>query len=130
MLMSVPKDASILDVPKVEAAEYVPDFSSTTTTADYIRHAALEYGADPASLLATLTCESGLDPNAISQTQDYGVAQIHIASWGITKEQAFDPKFSIDFAAKEFAEGGAHYWVCYDMLHAQSVQHEAMPTMW
>ncbi len=67
-------------------------------------------------LLDTIGCESNWDTHAISKTGDYGIAQLHVKSWGFTKEQSFDPTFSLDFMAKEFSKGEAHYWVCYKRL--------------
>lgn len=115
--MHVPTDVRILSVPTVEAAVYIPDFESTTTTATYIRHAALEFGADPDSLLATLTCESDLDIHAVGDSNSsFGISQIHLpAHPEISKEQALDPEWSIDWAARMFAQGRQSMWTCYNM---------------
>lgn len=110
----------VLSIPVAQAAEYVPDFSSTTTTADYIRHSAQEHGADPDSLVATLTCESKLDPSAVGDYgTSFGIAQIHLpAHEDITKAEALDPQWSIDWAAEQFAEGNQRIWTCYRKLSA------------
>ena len=34
----------------------------------------------------------------------------------ITKEQAFDPEFSIDFLAKNLAKGNGKIWTCFSKM--------------
>ena len=63
-------------------------------------------------MLKVIGCESHWDTHAVSRTGDYGISQIHLAAWGITKEQAFDPAFSLDFMAHQFSLGHEHYWTC------------------
>lgn len=113
-ILHIPSDVRILTIPTVEAAQYVPDFTSTTTTADYVRYAAHEFGADSDFLLKTLICESNLYPGAIGDYgTSFGIAQIHLSAHpDITKAQALDPKFSIDYAAQQFATGNSSMWTC------------------
>jgi hypothetical protein len=45
--------------------------------------------------------------------QSYGLVQIHLpAHPHITKEQATDPEFAIDFLARNVAKGKANMWTC------------------
>lgn len=76
------------------------------------------WGVSETKLRNTLFCESQFKVDAISPTGDYGVAQINLASWpSVTEEEAFNPDFAINFAAKEFAQGNASAWVCYQKLY-------------
>jgi hypothetical protein len=46
------------------------------------------------------------------------VAQIHLpAHPEITLEDAFDPEWAIDWAAREFAEGRQLNWSCWRTLY-------------
>ena len=48
--------------------------------------------------------------------QSFGLVQIHLpAHRTITKEQALDPEFAIDFLAKNLAQGRGTMWSCYKM---------------
>lgn len=87
---------------------------------------ALKYNVSSDKMWATILCESGASTTIQSRhkrpdgsrEQSYGVAQIYLpAHTQITKEQAQDPRFAIDFMAKNFAEGNAHLWSCYNKLY-------------
>lgn len=46
--------------------------------------------------------------------QSYGLVQIHLpAHPNITKAQAIDPEFAIDFLAKNLSKGKGAMWTCY-----------------
>lgn len=46
--------------------------------------------------------------------QSYGLVQIHLpAHPNISKEEATDPEFAVDFLAKNIAAGHASMWSCY-----------------
>lgn len=54
------------------------------------------------------------------QELSFGACQIHLPSHpNITKEQAEDPKFCIEFMAKEFAKGNAWKWACHKIEFPQ-----------
>lgn len=45
--------------------------------------------------------------------QSFGLVQLHLpAHPNITKEQALNPEFAIDFLAKNLAQGRASMWTC------------------
>ena len=48
--------------------------------------------------------------------ESYGLVQIHIPVHDVTKEQALDPQFAIDFLAKNIARGKASMWSCWNNL--------------
>lgn len=82
------------------------------------RYAAL-YGVNREILTNVLTCESRLSASAVGDSgASYGVAQINLPSHPtISKEEALDPEFAINFAAKEFSVGHASLWSCYRILY-------------
>jgi len=46
--------------------------------------------------------------------QSFGLVQIHLpAHTNVSKEQALDPEFAIDFLAKNLAQGRGAMWSCY-----------------
>lgn len=63
-------------------------------------------------------CESSGNPNAIGDNgQSYGLAQIHLPSWpDISKEQALDPEFAINFLAEKLSKNQGYLWTCWRML--------------
>ena len=86
-----------------------------------VRRIAIEEGVDGKVLLATIRCESGLDPNAINKnsngTEDWGIAQFnsywYVGKGLITKEDCFNPEKAVRFMAKQFRAGRASDWICY-----------------
>lgn len=91
------------------------DASSTTAL---IRAAAVKYGLNYDHFYRTLRCESGLNTNAIGDHgTSFGVAQIHLpAHPDITRQEAMNGRWSIEWAAEQFATGGAPMWSCYHIL--------------
>lgn len=71
-------------------------------------------------LVATLKCESGFNPKAVGDKgKSFGIAQIHLpAHPTITKQQALDPMWAIDWTAQQFAKGekGKRMWTCWRNL--------------
>lgn len=79
---------------------------------------------------AIIACESGWNPNIQSKhvyteknvpkgyrvgdrEQSFGLVQIHApAHPNITKEQALDPEFAIEFLAKNLKAGKHRMWTC------------------
>ena len=52
--------------------------------------------------------------------KSFGLAQIHLPDWpDITKEQAKDPDFALNFMAKKFSEDKEELWSCYNLLKKQ-----------
>lgn len=79
-------------------------------------------------ILKTIQCESGFDPLIQSQYKDpsgpngledsWGLAQINLpAHPNITREQAQDWKFSLEFMKKNFAAGNQSMWTCWRNNH-------------
>jgi hypothetical protein len=80
---------------------------------------ALEYGGDSDRIWRVLMCESGASTTIQShhilkgvREESYGLVQIHLPSHPhITKEQAIDPEFAIDYIAKHLTNG-TDRWSC------------------
>ena len=80
-----------------------------------IARVSLEYGVEGKLLTRVIRCESQGNPKAIGDHgTSYGLVQIHMpAHPEITKEQAFDPEFAVDYLAKEISYGNGKIWSCY-----------------
>lgn len=87
---------------------------------------AQKYDIDVGMFSAVIDCESGFDPSIQSQYKDkkgrqeqsYGIAQINLPhNPNVTKAQALDPDYSLDFMARAFSEGNARRWSCYRLLN-------------
>lgn len=95
-----------------------PVVYSTTTAVDIITAYAAHYGIPAQPLIDTLYCESDFNPDAVGDNDtSFGVAQIHLpAHPEITKAEALDPLWAINWAAAQFAAGREHEWTCYNEL--------------
>lgn len=87
-----------------------------------IEKQAQKYGRDPEYMKAIIQCESMGSTTIQSyhhhangkREESYGLSQIHLPSHPyVTKEQALDPEFSIEFMAKNL---GKVKWYCEDMI--------------
>lgn len=94
----------------------------------YIYEAAAREGVKGVRLYHTLYCESGLQPNIQSSVPDpsgpngredsWGIAQIHLPSHPeVSRENALDPIWAIDWAAYQFSQGNARWWTCWRLLY-------------
>ena len=92
---------------------------SVLTINEMITQSAIKYGVSRQILASVIKCESKFNPLAVSKTADYGVAQIHLSAHPtITKSQAFNPKWSIDWMAHEFSLGHQSAWTCWRNLYS------------
>ena len=64
-------------------------------------------------------CESSWDSNAIGDNgNSFGLVQIYLpANPTITKEQALNPVFALNFITDEFLKGHQNRWSCYKILY-------------
>lgn len=105
--------AKILGTAVVLAATIAP--YSTTTPEKAIDFWADFYHVSSVDLYNTISCESGFDPTV---TGDHGlargIAQIRSDYFpSITNAEAYDPDWSVQWMAKQFAAGHAGWWTCY-----------------
>lgn len=95
---------------------------STTTAEDIITSYAIHYGISAQPLIDTLRCESNFDASVVGDKgTSFGVAQLHLpAHPDITKKQALDPLWSINWAAQQFAQGHQHLWSCFNKIYGNN----------
>ncbi len=98
-----------------------------------VRQKAEEYGVSAQNMLAVIGCESKFNPTIQSQhyyteknvpkgynvgdrEQSFGLVQIHLpAHPNVTKEQATDPEFAVDFLARNI-KTNPNMWTCYSKV--------------
>lgn len=87
-----------------------------------------KYGVSYSEMYKTIECESGFDPTIQSLHKDptgpngredsWGLVQIHLPDHpSVTRAEATDPDFALDFMAKSFAAGHASMWSCYTKIY-------------
>jgi hypothetical protein len=75
---------------------------------------ALADGLNPYVFALIITKESQWNPHAISATHDYGLVQINLPSHPeVTKQEAFDPDFSLHWMGEQWKEGNENEWTTY-----------------
>lgn len=83
---------------------------------------AVKYGVKESAMIKTIECESFSSTTLQSKViqkdgtreNSWGISQINLDFHpDITKEQALDPEFALDFMAKMFSTGHADRWSCY-----------------
>lgn len=84
---------------------------------------ALEHEVSTSTLRNLVTSESQWNPNAVSDTGDHGLVQINLFyNPDVTKEQAFDPAFSLHFAADKISKGEEWLWTaCSCIQYARAL---------
>jgi murein DD-endopeptidase MepM/ murein hydrolase activator NlpD len=88
--------------------------------ADLIREKSKQYGVSPSILSSLINKESLFDTKSQRENtkeKSYGLAQINTLVHPVTKNQAMDPSFAIDFAAKRLASMIQKYGL-YDGIQA------------
>lgn len=78
-----------------------------------------KYGVSTTIMHAVVNCESGYQQFAVGDDgTSFGLVQIHQpAHPQITKEQAFDVNFSLDFLASNLSKGKGNLWSCYKKIY-------------
>lgn len=92
--------------------------SATSTQERLIDYYSEKYAINSEYIYATMDCESGFNPKAVGDNgKSFGLAQIHLPSHrDITKKQALDQNFAIEWMVKQFSSGKANMWTCYRNL--------------
>lgn len=108
---------------KAHAATYDDTKLPTSTAQLLVVKAAEKYNLDILAFYYTLDCESGFNSN--EQTGDsgtsIGIAQIHLpVHTEISRTQALDGAWSINWAAQMFAAGHASWWSCWNQYEQLS----------
>lgn len=100
-------------------APYVePIVSKPLTIDEKIDVAAAKYNVSPSLMKKVIFCESSYNPKAVGDGgTSFGLSQIHTPAWpNITKEQAFDEDFAIEFMAEKFSKNKQNLWSCYRIV--------------
>lgn len=81
----------------------------------YIALKAPTMGLDASLVEKVVSCESSFNPRALGDSnQSRGLAQIHKPSHpDITDEEAYDPRFALDFLMENMADGKGKMWTCW-----------------
>lgn len=85
---------------------------------------ALEHGISPVALKNLVKSESSWKPKAVGDKGcSYGLTQINIcAHKEVTKKQALDPEWNLEWAANEIEHGRSYQWTsanCYSLVQTQ-----------
>ena len=96
--------------PYVEIPKVYAEINNIETIEEKIERIASEYNIASTTLYNLVKSESNFDPSA-DNGKDRGLVQINRKHWpDITDEQAFDPDFSLRFAAEKIAKGEEYLW--------------------
>jgi hypothetical protein len=94
--------------------------AATSTVQELIVSDAAKYDVPSEEISTVLDCESTMgkyvegDIGSSTATTSWGIAQINLPNHpDITKAQALNDAFAIDFLAKSIAAGRGYWWTCY-----------------
>lgn len=96
----------------------LPALASASSVSDLISLYASKYEVSEAVMTAVVRCESYFDPAAVGDSgQSFGLSQIYLpAHPDITKEQALDPDFALNFLAYHLSKEQGYLWTCYRQM--------------
>ncbi len=99
---------------------------SFTSLKTLIRHYSELQRVSYDTMYSIVDCETGHTFNPLIQSFAYwhgiredswGLVQINLPSWpDITKAQAQDPNFSLNFLGEKLSQGKGYLWSCYRLL--------------
>lgn len=82
---------------------------------------AAKYKVSPSLMKKVIYCESSYNPKAVGDGgTSFGLSQIHLpAHPEVTKEQAFDEDFAINFMGESFSKNKHRMWSCWRIVTNQ-----------
>lgn len=100
--------------PHVEAASLSRDELVAMAMAD-----ATAYHLNINHFVSTIACESNFVVDEVGDNgTSFGIVQIHlVAHPDVSKEEALDPIFALDWAARQWSIGNEKIWTCYRQLY-------------
>jgi hypothetical protein len=83
---------------------------------------AVAHDLDPELFRAVVSCESSFVKDAVGDAgMSHGAVQIHLPSHPtVTKEQAHDPEFALNWMAERWQEGSEWMWSCYQIVKSKT----------
>lgn len=95
-----------------------PDAIPRVPIEEYASYIAQKYALDERLFKKVIWCESRWEPSAIGDSgHSIGLVQIHLPSHpDITRIQALDSYFAMDFMAQEWTKGNAKKWSCWRLI--------------
>jgi hypothetical protein len=102
-------------------------YTTTEELKDLARSVAAHHGLNEERFLGVIKCESRWDPDTQSEIpakgpngreDSWGLAQIHLPSHpSVSREQAQDPVFALNWMADKWSEGKHRLWSCHKKLY-------------
>ena len=91
---------------------------SSTAIKTRLRAISEATGVSYDTMYAVIDCESGFNPNAVGDSgHSFGLVQIYLDYHPtVTKSQALDPDFAIEFLADKLSKNQGYLWTCYRSL--------------
>ena len=95
---------------------------NASTSQEIIYAAAVNAGIQYKELNSVIQCESGGNPLALGDHgHSRGLVQIsNIYHPDIGDTEAYDPIFSVEYLAKNIAEGNGNLWTCYRIYKSKT----------
>lgn len=105
---------------QVEAKETVQERKVVQIEVAYTQERIIEkiretFPEDPERAVAIAKCESGLNPKAVSPTNDHGLMQINKTVHTVTGD-IYDVETNLKFARKLYDERGWQPWTCNRLI--------------
>lgn len=92
-----------------------PIIVKKVSISDLIAQSADKYNVSEKTMHQVVKCESMYNPNAVGDGgKSFGLVQIYLPSNPtVTKEEALNPNYAIDFLAKGLSKGQGSKWTCF-----------------
>jgi soluble lytic murein transglycosylase-like protein len=75
---------------------------------------AKRYGVSAYEMHTTISCESNYNRYALGDKgKSRGLVQIHSDYHDVSDEDAYNPRFAIEFLAKNLSQGNGKLWTCW-----------------
>ena len=111
---------SLLAVLSTKVTAEAPIIDQTSlSVVDQVKYYSELYNVNIEIVDRVIQCESRYNPNAHNSVGEnsWGLVQINLnAHPDITKEQAIDTNFAINYLVKNISEGNGKMWTCYQKV--------------
>lgn len=114
-----------IPIPETKLSSELGATYSEQQIAELVSVYSTKYGVNSTKVLETVRCESrfkNVQSGIVSQgirEDSWGIVQIHLPSHPeISKQQALNPEFALEWMVKQFSLGYAKQWSCYRSLYS------------